>query len=763
MVQTVQKHTVIGQRVPDVDGLAKVTGQAQYAADVKLPGLLHARLLRSPYAHAKIKRIDGSRALQLPGVKAVVTGADFPQASRTAQVPMGEVEIGMYYMSKLMMARDKALFHGHPVAAVAAITPELAEQALDLIEVDYEPLPVVLDPLEAMKPEAPLLHEDVFTQGLAGRSERPSNLALHMQLDRGDIEAGFKTADAIVEHTFASQVINPGYIEPDADTAMVYPDGKIDIWPNTRGIFFHRNQVAVLLEIDPGRIRVNPTELGGAFGGKMYALLSPICVRLSEKTGRPVRITLDRDEVLRATPPGTQAVISIKIGARKDGRITAMQGHMVYDAGALPGSAVSAGVLSGFAPYKAPNMKIEGFDVVTNKPRVGSVRAPGAPVSCFATECVIDEVAEAIGMDPLEFRLKNAVETGDPQPNNISFTKIGLKELIGHALKHPAWTTPLPEGKNRGRGVAVGFWRGGANTSSCHITVTGDGTVHLTVGTVDMTPARTGFAQICADTLQLPLEKVRVKMGDTDTVAHSDNTGGSRTTYTMGTAIYLASHELIQQMKQRASQRLGVAPEHIEYSNGVFHVSDIQDKSISFKEIALLSVRGGSTLLARGTNPALKAAPAFCLHIVDVEVDPETGKVTILKYTACEDVGRAINPTMVEGQMQGAAVQASGWALTEEMMFDQQGVLRNPTLLDYRMPTALDVPMIATEIVEVPAEDGPFGARGVGEVGVVPVAAAISNAIYRAAGVRLRTLPMNPERVLAAIKAKEAAKKESKR
>ncbi len=752
MVVSEKRKGVIGERYTNVDALAKVTGRSQYSADVKTPGVLHGRILRSPHAHARITSIDASAALELPGVKAVVTGADFPSISTDAFVPMGEVEMGMYHMSKLMMARDKALFHGHPVAAVAATSREVAEEALGLIEVEYELLPPVNGPIQAMEPNASILHNDLFTRTLGGVSEKPSNVALHMELDRGDVEAGFREADVIKERTFTAHINHPGYIEPEADTAIVYPNGDIEAWPNTRGIFFHRNQMAILLDIPANRIKVNPTELGGAFGGKMYALIAPICVKLSEKSGRPVRILLDRDEVLKASPPAPEAVITVKMGAKKDGHITAIQGRLVYGAGAFPGAAVSAGVLVGFAPYKTPNLKIDGFDVVTNRPRVGSVRAPGAPPACFATESVADEVAEALKMDPLEFRLLNAVETGDPQPINLPFDKIGLREVIEQARSHPAWTSPLPQGTNQGRGVAVGFWPGGVNTSSCHVTVMGDGSVSLTVGSVDMSTTRTGFVQICADALGIPPEEVHVTTGNTETVGHTDTTGGSRITYTMGTAIHLACQELIQQMKKRAAQRLDLPPEEVEYADGVFHAGKELDKSITFKEIASLSVRSGGALMAYGSNPKLKSAPVFCLHIADVEVDPDTGKVAILKYTTFQDVGRVINPTLVEGQMQGGAAQALGWALTEEMLYDDQGLMRNPTLLDYRMPTSLDVPMIDAEIVEVPAEDGPLGTRGVGEGPAVPPPATVANAVYHATGVRMTHTPMDPERVFWALR-----------
>jgi len=756
VVQTQQHWSgVIGTRFRKIDAAGRVTGATLYADDLPMRDSLYGKILRSPHAHARIKRIDYSRALKLPGVKAVVTGADFPDVPKNASVPIGEFEMGVYHLSKLMMARDKALFYGHAVAAVAATDPHIAEEALGLIDVDYEVLPPVLDPVLAMEPGALVLDEELFTRRMGVPAPaKPSNVAVHAEWVRGDVEAAFKTADAIVERTFKTQVKHPGYIEPDANTASFHPDGTVEVWPNTRGIFFHKNQLAILLGIPAKRIIVHPVEMGGAFGGKMHAIVSPLCVRLSERSGRPVRIVLGRDEVLMSEPPGPQAVITFKIGANKDGRIAAIQGRLIYDAGAFPGASVMAGMLVGVAPYRTPNLRMDGFDVVTNKPRVGSLRAPGGPDACFAVESVIDDVAQAIGMDPLEFRLKNCVQTGDPQPNNIPVVRIGLKDVLERAQGHPAWTDPLP-GKSRGRGVAIGYWGGGVNTSSCHLTVGGDGAVSLTIGAIEMSTTRTGFLQMCADSLELPPEEIRIAMGDTETAGYSDITGGSRMTYSMSSAIVLACQDLLGQMKRRAEAMLGAAEGSVDYRAGVFFVKDAPDKKLGFKQVAQLATKAGGALIAHGSNPRMKPAPGFALHIADVEVDEETGKVTVLRYTAFQDVGRAINPTLVEGQMQGGAVQGIGWALTEELVWDERGVLLNPSLLDYRMPTAADVPMIDTVIVEVPATDGPFGARGIGELVCVPCGGAIGNAVFHATGVRMTVNPMTPDRVLWALKARK--------
>ncbi|GBD11735.1 Putative xanthine dehydrogenase molybdenum-binding subunit XdhA [bacterium HR23] len=713
--------------------------------------MLYGKILRSPYAHARIRRIDASRALAVPGVKAVVTGADMPPVKPGTIAPQGELEIDMYYLSKLILAQGKVLFHGHPVAAVAATSPEIAAYALGLIDVEYEPLEPVLDVEKAMEPTAPLLHDDLFTRSLGGVSEKPSNIALHLQMERGNVEEGFAQADVVLERTYRTQMVHQGYLEPEAETAWVQPDGRIIVWCNSQGMFAHRTQLSILFNIPPSRIKVIPTEVGGAFGGKIYVRVSPICLLLSQKTGRPVQIVLTREEVLRATGPGSPLVAHIKVGARRDGQITAIQAKFIYDSGAFPGGPVAGGVLSALAPYKTLHMRVDGYDVVTNKPRVAAYRAPGATASCFAMEALMDEVAEALGMDPIDFRLRNAVEEGDPMPNGLTWGRIGLKAMLERARRSPAWTEPLT-GPYRGRGMALGFWRGGTNTSSCHITVNADGSVNVTVGSVDLSSTRTGIAQMVAECLGIPFEQVRIVVGDTDTVAHTDNSGGSRITYSMSAAVYQASQDLLGKMKVRAAGMLGVPPEQVEYRDGRFFVSDIPDKFKTFPEVCYASTRGGGALQGFGSNGRLKMAPAFSLHIADVEVDPETGKVRILRYTTFQDVGRAINPTLIEGQMQGGAVQGIGWALTEEYVFDEKGVLRNASLLDYRMPVALDLPMIDCEIIEVPASDGPFGVRGVGEAPIVPPAGALANAIYRATGVRFYRLPMSPERVFWALR-----------
>jgi len=736
--------------------MEKVTGRARFGADVHLPGMLYGQVVRSPYPHARIKKIDTSRARAHPGVRAVITGADFPALDSDAVKDLGEGAIELRYASQLIMARDKVVFQGQPVAAVAAVSLQAAREAARLVEVEYEPLPVVQEALAAMEPGAPLIHDDLCTVVPGGaKAQRPSNVAKHVQHERGDVEAGFAAADVVVEREFRTAMVHQGYIEPQNAAASWEPDGRLTVWTSTQGHFSVREQLADLLQMPVGRIKVMPMEVGGGFGGKVQVYLEPVAALLSRQAGRPVKMWMSRAEVFTGTGPASGTYIRCKMGATKDGRIVAAQLYMVYDAGAFPGSPVGAGAVTGLSPYRIPNLRVDGFDVVTNKPRVQSYRAPGAPQAAFAVETVIDELAEALGMDPVELRLRNAAAEGDRLVHGVPFTRIGFREVLAAVRDHPHYRAPLPDGDGTvayGRGVAAGLWIGGSGTSTVHLTFNPDGTVNLIAGSPDLSGSRVSLAMIVAEELGLDPHDVRPTIADTDTVGHNDVTGGSRVTYATGTACWRAAQDAIAQLKPRAAQLLEADAGAIEFGGGEFWVRDAPDRRIGIKQVMAQLKKTGGPIVARGVVNRLKSAPAFGAHIVDVRVDLETGKVDIVRYTAVQDAGKAIHPSAVEGQMQGGATQGIGWALFEEYVFDQ-GLMRNPTFLDYRLPTALDVPMIDTVIVEVPASDGPYGVRGVGEVPIVPPVAAIANAVYRATGVRIRELPITPERVWRALAA----------
>ncbi|MEE8442257.1 MAG: xanthine dehydrogenase family protein molybdopterin-binding subunit [Dehalococcoidia bacterium] len=743
---------VIGQRVPKVDAAAKVTGRALFGADIKLPGMLVGKVLRSPYAHARIVSIDTTKAEALPGVMAVIAARDMPVRPPGTWVPYGSGSTpDMYYFSRLVMARDKVLFHGHPVAAVAATSDEIAGEALGLINVEYEVLPPVLDPVEAMKPEASLLHSDLYTQSLRGTSEAPSNVALHVEMERGDVAEGFADADVVLERTYQTGMVHQGYIEPEAETADVSSDGNVVVWANTQGIFQHRNELSVMLDIPLGKIRVVPTEVGGAFGGKSRIRVSPICVLLSRKASRPVQITLSREEVLRATGPGCGTAITVKVGARTDGSITAIQGNLVYDAGAFPSAGIASPIRNVFSPYRTPHLKVDAYEVVTTKPAVSAYRAPGGTPTAFALESAMDEMAEAVGMDPVEFRLKNASRPGEQMPDGLPIPSIGLVEVLEQVKRHPCWTTPLA-GPNRGRGFAVALWAGAPAVASCNVVLGGDGSVTLVLGTVDLSGTRTTLAQVAAEEMGLEMSDVRVMTGDTDTVGHSDGTGGDRVTYGASKAVREACHDLLSTLKQRVAEQLQVSLLDVEYGRRRFSVKGAPEMEVSLADIAARSTRGGGAIIGHGSASGMRPAPMAAAHVVDLEVDRETGKVRILSYTAFQDVGLCVNPVQVEGQMQGGSTQGIGWALTEGYSFNPDGALANATLLDYRLPTSEDVPFISTNIIEVPSEENPYGIRGAGQVSIVPPAPAIAGAIYRATGLRLRELPMSAERLFWALK-----------
>ncbi len=742
-------YRVIGTSPIRYDGADKVTGRALYGADIRLPGMLYGAVLRSPHAHARIRSMDTSQAEALPGVKAVVTAADLPDlADKMAAVGEASV-VNLRYQSNNVLARDKVLYHGHAVAAVAATSPHIAEEALALIRVEYEVLPPVLDVREAMREDAPILLEDLRTDELGRKGDKPTNIAKHLRHERGDLERGFQEAAVIVEREFFTATVHQGYIEPQNATALYDTDGQVTIWCSTQGAFGVRDQVSELLQIPVSRIRVIPMEIGGGFGGKNSVYLEPIAVLLSKKSGhRPVKLVMSHREVLAATGPTAASYIRVKMGADRHGRITAAEAYLAYAAGAFPGSPVDAAMGVIFGPYRIENLRIDGYDVVVNRPKTAAYRAPGATNAAFAGETVVDELCEKLGMDPLEFRLLNGVREGDRRADGPVYPRIGYLETLRAARDHPHYTAPL-EGPNRGRGVASSFWFNYGGRSSASASVNADGTVSLVMGSVDIGGGtRMAIAMQLAETLGISVEDVKPRMADTDSVGYTEGTYGSRTTFATGWVAYELGQSLKRQLIERAAQLWEVSPDQVTYADGVFSA---QGQRLTFKELAARLDETDGPVVASAAVRARREGPAFATHIVDVEVDPETGKVQILRYTAVQDVGTAIHPALAEGQIQGAVAQGIGWGLNEEYVYDEEGHLLNASFLDYRIPTCTDLPMIDTVLVEVPNPDHPYGVRGVGEVSIVPPPAAIANAIYRAVGVRLNVLPMSPARILEAL------------
>ncbi len=745
---TIEKpdYKVIGTRPIRPDGVEKVTGKALYGADVHLPDLVHGAVLRSPHAHARIRSIDTGAAEALPGVLAVVTHADLPAVADTV-IDTGEGAASASDMSLNVLAGDKALYRGHAVAAVAAASAHEALAALDAIAVDYEPLPPVLSVRDAMREDAPLLDENRRTKQPDGElSDTASNVAAHTRFEGGDVEAAFADADAVVEREFDTKMVHQGYIEPHNGTANWNPDGTLTVWTSTQGAFAVRGMLAELLRLPVSRIRVIPMEIGGGFGGKIGIYLEPLAALLSRQCGRPVQLTMDRTDVFQATGPTSGGHMKGRL-AVKDGVITAAEVSLAFEAGAFPGSPVMAGAMCMLSPYDVANFRVDAYDVVVNKPKVAAYRAPGAPNAAFCVEQLIDELARESGADPLAFRMRNSAREGTRMITGVAHPRIGHEETIEAARDSDHYQSPI-EGPNRGRGVASGFWFNAGMQSSVIASVNPDGTVNLIEGSTDIGGTRAALAMQLAETLGIPYDAVRPTVADTDSVGHNDVTGGSRTAYASGQAVYEAGLDIQRQLVERAARLWECEAADVSFADGELRHASDADKRLTFAELAGKQMETGGPLQGRGSVVARSPGAAYGVHVVDVEVDPDTGKVDILRYTIAQDAGTAVHPAYVEGQMQGGVVQGIGWALNEEYYYNEDGRMENASFLDYRMPTSLDLPMIDTIIVEVPNPGHPYGVRGVGEVPIVPPLAAIANAIHDATGHRFTELPISPRRVV---------------
>jgi CO/xanthine dehydrogenase Mo-binding subunit len=744
---TAREFKVVGTRPSRPDGLDKVTGRAMFGADMRAPGMLVGRILRSPHAHARIRGIDVSKAAALPGVKAIVTSQDFGTEDESLRDVLHNV-----------MARGKALYDGHAVAAVAATSAAVARAALRLIEVDYEVLRHVTDVDEAMRPDAPILHDHIVTGGVEPAPDKPSNIVSRCEFGHGDVEKGFAEADVVVEHEFKTAATHQGYIEPHACLASVGSDGQGDLWCCTQGHYMVRNVSAALLGMDVSKLRVTASEIGGGFGGKTTVFIEPVALALSRKAGKPVKIVMSREEVFRASGPTSSSSMWVKVGVRKDGRITAGQAELRYQGGAFAGSPVEMGAMCAFACYDLENVKVVGYDVVTNRPKQAAYRAPGAPMSAFAVESVLNELAAKIGMDQIDLRLKNAAKEGTKSSYGPTFGPVGLVETLQAAKAHPNYKAPL--GPNQGRGVASGFWFNFGGQTCVSLNVNVDGTVALAVGTPDIGGSRASMSQMAAEELGIPYDRIRTIVADTSSLGFNDITEGSRVTFSSGLATIQAARDAIKKLCARAAQMWGIPVDAVVWENGHAKPAGANAGSfepLSLAEIAKVAGNTGGPIAGHYEVNADGAGPSFATHLVDAEVDPETGYTRVVRYTVVQDAGKAIHPTYVEGQYQGGAAQGIGWALNEEYIYGKDGRLQNPGFLDYRIPVASDLPMIDTVIVEVPNPGHPYGVRGVGETSIVPPLAAIANAVSAAAGVRLTELPMSPPRVLKAMKQEAAA------
>lgn len=749
---TTTPYKRIGRRSIRPDGLEKVTGKARFGADYHLPGMLIGVVVRSPHAHATIKSIDTTAASKMPGVKAVITHSDFPEIS-SEEAMSGESVVDFRDLSRNIMARDKVLYVGHPVAAVAASSLKAAEAAARAIEIEYEPHAHVLTVDEAMAAGAPILHADMRTSGADASDDAPTNIAKRHVFERGDPDAAFEQADLVVEREFTTRQVHQGYIEPHAVVADTGEDGRSIVWCSSQGHFLVRDQTAKVLGWEPSRLKVIPAEIGGGFGGKTTIYLEPLAVQLSAKSGRPVKMVMDRAEVFTASGPGPGGRVRAKIGARADGKLVAAEVFMAFEAGAFKGSPVGAACQTSLAPYEIYDVSVVGLDVVVNTPKVAAYRAPGAPISAFGVESILDEIADKLSIDPIELRYRNAVEEGVESTYGPTFKRIGFKETLEAIRNHPHYSAPL--GPNQGRGVASGYWFNAGLDSSATVSIHEDGTASLLTGSPDIGGSRASMALMAAEALGIDETRIRPSIVDTDSIGYTDVTGGSRVTFATGMAVVEACGDVVQILRQRAATMWGVELEEVEWQEGqAQHVSGSKPP-LPLAEIAKSAPKTGGPIAATASLTARGVGPAFSTQVCDVQVDPETGLVTVLRYTTAQDAGRAIHPSYVEGQMQGGVAQGIGWALNEEYIYDDAGRMENPMFLDYRMPVASDLPMIDTVIVEVPNPGHPYGVRGVGEVGIVPPPAALANAIHSATGVRITDLPMSPPRVLHAIQEDE--------
>jgi CO/xanthine dehydrogenase Mo-binding subunit len=752
----------VGVSIPRPDGPEKVTGRVQYVADIQAKGLLHAKLLRSPHAHAKIISIDTSAAKALPGVRAVLTAKDIPHLKKKAPT-----------RAHAVLAIDRAVFMGQPVAAVAADELAIAEEALDLIKVEYQVLPASIDPLKAMLPGAPPVAdagtEADTSEALAhsavaiAKSEAPAkavNITQQARLQRGDPAKGFAESDHVLEKTYRVPMVHQGYLEAHAVLAEWDRNGLLTLWASTQGSFNTRSEVADVLGIPENRIRVIPVECGGGFGGKIRALCEPITAVLAQVTRRPVRYVMTRREELQAGMPAPQVIIKLKTGVKRDGTLMALDAETVIDSGAFSGAVLAVSAVFLGSMYKWPSFDIRGFEVLTHKPSVAAYRAPVAPQTIFAIESQMEQIARDLDLDSVEFRMRHLIQEGDPMVNGQPWQSNGAKQVLSRIAEHPhwksrkQWVTAGKNGKRRGVGLALGGWLGGLQPTGATVRLNPDGSLAVLTGQVDIAGTNIALAQIAASAYGVDTDLVRITTGDTDVAPITGLSAGSKTVYTVGAAVLQAAEDARRQTFEIAAKELEASIHDLELVDGKVTVRGMPDKGITLATIG----KKGNLYMSKTppvlgkANPAFsQQAPGFAAQLARLELDADTGEVTLLDFVVVQDVGKAINPLGVEGQMQGGAVQSLGMALTEGLIFDDSGRLTNPSLLDYRKLTAADLPNLETIILEVPAPAGPFGARGVGEPPIIPAPAAIANAIQNATGARLTELPMSPERIALAL------------
>jgi CO/xanthine dehydrogenase Mo-binding subunit len=745
---------VVGQRAPRQDVLAKSTGAFVYGMDFQIPGQLHGAILRSPHPHALIRSVDARHAQALEGVEAVLTADD---------LPAGLLMPGVVWDQPLL-ASDRVRYHGEPVAAVAARTPALAQQALDLIVVEYQPLSALIDAETAMAADAPLVHEDWESYRAEEGLVRDRNVCCHASLRKGDTESAFEAAEIIVEGTYTTESVHQSHVEPRVATAVVLPGGVPTVYSNTQLPYWIRTNVAHVLEVPEEQVRIVPTGIGGAFGSKLYPQIEPLTALLSRKAGKPVRMVVPLCDELIAGLPRHPTKTYLKTGTMRDGTLIALQAKMIMDGGAYAGSTPeisSVGVLCLAGPYRTPNVRVDVYGVLTHKTNFGAYRGPGGPQSVFALETHLDEVAAKIGLDPLDLRLKNILGEGDEAPNGQILTAVGLREAVERATQAIDWRTPA--GPNRGKGLSLGWWTTTLQLSTSEALVDQNGKVVIRVGTQEIGTGAImgGVRQVAAETMGLSVEDVIIDVEDTLSGLWDWGSQGSRTVVNVGRAAQFACLDLRLKILSLAEKVLETDQAGLELEQGEVFVKNQPDERISLKELAQRAP--GGTLSSRAESKPDPAAfdatrltscfypafhhPSFHCHAAEVEVDPGTGMTRVLRYAAAHDIGRAVNPTLIEGQIEGGVMQGIGMALMEEVLYDERGFRTNINWTDYKLPTMADLPEIQAIIVEHPTNLGPYGSKGLGESPVLHAPAAVANAIAAATGKRFRSLPITPEKI----------------
>jgi CO/xanthine dehydrogenase Mo-binding subunit len=753
-----KSFNVVGKRFRRIDGTGKVTGSTIFGTDFSLPGMLHGKIYRSTHAHARILRINTEVARRMPGVRGIITAADVPCT-----------RYGSFIKDMEVFASAKVIHIGQAIAAVVAQSQRQAEAACAAIEIEYEPLPGIFDIEAALDETSPLVHEDLLSYQAMPIVRRHGNVSNRSMLRVGDVEAGFAQSDRIFTNRFETSPVHPGYTEPRAAVATYDSDGQYAVWTNTQLPFETQATLADILMVPASRIRVTCTTIGGGFGGKLRLGVEHYAALLAKECGRPVRIATTTEEEMTAAYPRQPVIVELKTGVTHDGRILAKQGRILVDTGATSGSGVGVGSSSSLilaGPYKIPNLLLEGLTVYSNRTPTGSFRAPSGPQSNFAVESQMDIIADALGIDPLDFRLKNILRDGDTAVNGQVLGKVSLEECLLKAADAIGWSNRKP-GPWRGKGIACSWWTTTSGSSGVYIKVTTDGRAQLNTGCAEIgTGALTGASQILAEELGISLNDVSLVSADSASTPYDYGAQGSRTAFAVGNASRAAAAELRKRAITIAAKLLNLPEDKLTYADAAVAGDG---KSVSLADIARSAQLSSGGLIAHGTFIAPPTvydpkrsehmvittlnSPSFHAHAADVEIDPETGDVHILDYVVAQDVGYAINPTLIEGQIEGGVVQGLGQALSEEIV-SIDGKVRNANLTDYKMPTCVDAPRIRSIIVECPSDNGPFGAKGVGEPPVIQPPATIANAIASASGSRVTRLPMTAERVVNSLPVK---------